>query len=180
MDNVKMALKKSWKLGAIIGALTYVIAWLITFFKIPTLNIAFGDYSITASAVNINVRNQILSKGIEPEFGTKILDFVRGYIPWTIGSIIGLYIGTVAIAFIGILAIQYLPEFKFLGKDSRVNKTAALLFYGSLIGAFVMGTISGIGFVPVALALLIYYILIAFILGLAIRNKTLAKIIGVF
>ena len=65
-------LKKSLKVGLLVGGATWLVATGVKMFNIPTIE-------FRASVVD--VRSQIETQGSAPAFGQYMLDLFKGYIP---------------------------------------------------------------------------------------------------
>ena len=159
-----MAIKQTLGLGAGIGVIGWGLGRLYGFL-IPETGIATASFStLPLRTLDINVQQQIIS-GVDPSLAGRLLAvFGGGEITLFMGLIMAILAGIV-VAFVGTFVVNALKKsFKFLPTGKKpIGKITAIMVYGTLISAAIVGFFDGAVSVPnvgFVIASIIYFLII--------------------
>mgnify|MGYP001564335407 FL=1 len=130
-----------------------------------------GFANVQFAAIDVNVREQVTS-GLDTGLASKVLGYMSGVIPTggTLGALL-----TVAVAGLIVVLLGYLIRgFGAPDGSSQNMKLASTMFYGSLVGGFVLSYMNGAGIalpqLGTAIAMVIYFSIVALVYNL-LREK---------
>lgn len=146
-----------------------VISTIIVFFvgmifrvlNIPAIYYDGGFYSVTASVLDINIREQVISMSIFQKIGEGIIDFMKGTLMLDITKIIAIFFGIYGVLILGRIIVGFMKQTKFLLK-TRV-------WVSFIIGAAILG----IFFLPIWISVLVYAFVLGGIMQLLVNLKSL-------
>lgn len=144
--------KKSLTLGAIFGAVFYLLGWLLGMIGINPTQL----FSLEVP----------LATGVTSGLGQEVFQFFQGNIPFNLMSLLFTMIAGVVIVYIGFLLYGFLPKGK-----SDIGKTWLILMYGTLAVGLVLLGISGMFNVMTILGLAIYYLLASLVVVNLLKVK---------
>ena len=169
LDKIKRIVKSWWLFGAVIGAVSLLIAWAISTFKIPTTTITLST---------IDVRSQ-LAGGISPSAGNKALAFLQGYVPSSIGGILAVVISGIALVIVGRIIYEFAPADRWLGMNKPISRLVSVMVFGTLaMGAILAMSLSFPAWTAIV-AIAIYAAIISLLLMLADKAGILKAIGGI-
>ena len=162
-DSLKKIFKRSVNKGILMGVIALVTSFLISFSKVRFISRFFSI---------VQIREMISKYAILPVFGNRAIDFfenisiMQNDIALLIFIAIIVILVTVLIMFIGNLIYTYwIPQIGPIGRN-RVITLIFNIFTGSLFGFLILWILSGIPFIVLAFSMLVYYGIIALIMGL--------------
>ena len=154
------------KVGAGVGVISMGLSYLYgMLFK------GGGFATVQFAAIDVNVREQITS-GVDTGLASKVLGYMSGVIPTggTLGALI-----TVAIA--GIIVVMLGSLIRGFGApdgSTQNMKLLSTLFYGSLVGGFILSYMNGAGValpqIGTVVAMVIYFGVVALVYN-GLREK---------
>ena len=165
----KQTWKDTWQKGIGVGVIALVLAWVINLTKIKPLEITMAT---------IDIRQQIARQGAFPQIGQRVVDFFQNIIPVMdnvpafVGLIAVTLIGSVLALYLGTILYKLMGEFKIgaIGKG-KPTKLALELILGFAMLSIGLIWATGIGFWNIIVAMFIYYVIIALIMGLLANAK---------
>lgn len=167
---------KTYWLGAIVGAVTYLLSWIITILGIAPKTIKIGNYfQATGALVDINVRQQLTSGGVANTIGLKMVQLLTAIPKWDWGDLITLVIGSIVL----VIAGKWIYTIQFVPKNTRF-KLALEMLYGAIAVVLVLTWIGKLGLFPpinLLLTLAVYYLIIAIIVNYLAKTQTIGKFI---
>ena len=172
--------KRTYSMGIAVGIATWLLAYIVSFFKIVNvLNI--GGQRVTTGALSLNIGTTAQSMGTANALGVKAMAFLTS-LPIAGGFIQGLIdnfmngvivvIGSVIIVGLG----RWIYSFKIMPKGRAKWKLAIELLYGAIVGSVIIGGIGMVG-ISAFVTLAIYYVIVAFVVTMLARLKWYARLI---
>jgi hypothetical protein len=131
--------------------------------------------TVTFSTLNVDVSKQI-SQGVSTDIVSKLLSMLSGGTVKVIPSLLMAIMAGIVLIYIGSWITNFIrSNVKILPTGKKpIGKLVYVLFYGSVVGGLVMGwigsTLNGLPAIGTALAMIIYYTIVAVVYGFIQQN----------
>lgn len=154
--------------GLVGGALAFVVSKIFEMFNIPTYYWEGKFFSVTASTVDINLRQQILETGQFEQFGIRLIEFLQNTLSFNTDALFGVLLVSVLVVMAGRIVIG------FSKKEGILQKFQVFFSYliGSAIFAVIAVLILGLGF-GIVPSIITYGGVVGLIVQIGVRTKKL-------
>lgn len=166
---MKFNLAKWGVIGAIAGVLSFIVTKIFNFFQIPVFVYEGEFFKVTASVVDINLREQVLSGAMFKDAGLKFIDFLKGTLNFDLMQVVATIVAVMLIAYVGRMLVGFIPQNNFV---RRIRVFLAFLF-GGIAFAIAVPILFGLPYTATFLAVGLYTAILGIVMQILVNFKPL-------